>query len=331
LTPLSAVCLSLCAIFTLVLVANAVKSVAEGESSTSMVWAETDAVGLFFGLSQCAWCFAIQYNVLPIYRVLKAQTVDSDLCSENSKESKASDMRFVSIATLSMTLCIYIIQGIAIYLVWGENVDSDFVTNLSHSATNYRFLFNSWLSTTLQILVIVGSLLSCPLLAYSSRTNLHSLLMTVQRKLRDGVCSPTQSTVHGEYDAIADEETEEEEIEESGAAFDAAFEDAVAAFEFEIASRQGTLSRLAEGFGLVLSSAFIAIVFTNLGDAIALSGATYCCFIQALPSVVYLKAIHARNINAPMDANDTRKRVIAIGSIVWCVVVSVGGVVSILV
>merc|ERR1712129_226117 len=95
------------------------------------------------------------------------------------------------------------------------------------------------------------------------------------------------------------------------------------------------MSRLVEGSVLVLSAALVALYFTKLSDAIALSGSTYCCYMCfTLPSVLYLKATHSVQmepaaIESERSADVRNKRTIAMFQIAFAVVIGVGGITTV--
>ena len=98
----------------------------------------------------------------------------------------------------------------------------------------------------------------------------------------------------------------------------------------EIEEGETRCSRLCEGLGLVLTAALVALVFTNLSDAISLSGATYCCFISyLLPATLYIVATND-GVDSVEDEAVRRKRNFAIFAICWGVLLAVGGVVTVL-
>ena len=78
----------------------------------------------------------------------------------------------------------YGIQGIAVYLVWGTKINQDFITNLDSKNENYKFYFDSWLSTLTQFIICVACFAAIPIFAFESRTNLHAILMSILRSHR---------------------------------------------------------------------------------------------------------------------------------------------------
>ena len=69
-------------------------------------------------------------------------------------------MKKVVLGTVIASEIIFVSQALAVYIVWGQLVNSDFITNLSHSNSNYIWYFDSadWLATTAQVLFFEMSL-----------------------------------------------------------------------------------------------------------------------------------------------------------------------------
>merc|ERR1719491_106674 len=319
LTPLSALSMSLGVTVILVMVSNAVKCAAEDGLSDSLVYVETDPLSIFRGLSAMAWCWAIHFNVLPIYN-----SIDADAADDLS--DRRTEMRIVTLGTVITTMVLFAIEGLSVYLVWGSDVDFDFLLNLSHSDPNYIFFFSRWLSTLMQFVICGACLGSIPLLTFAARENLHSMIGAVHKRVCNG---------HG--GAVADENDEEQYmlIGSSDVEVDVAEHDS--AVEVGAGKGQSAVSRLVEGSVLVLSAAVVALYFTKLSDAIALSGSTYCCYMCfTLPSMLYLKATSSvapepAAIESEHSADVRRKRMIARFEIAFAVVIGVGGITTVFV
>ena len=58
----------------------------------------------------------------------------------------------------------YAIQGCAVYIVWGNLINSDFITNLDSKNNNYIFYFDDWLSTLTQFIICIACFAAIPML-----------------------------------------------------------------------------------------------------------------------------------------------------------------------
>merc|ERR550525_158034 len=114
---LSVVCLVFALFVMLVLVCNCVKGLAEDGMIPSAHIGPLSWYAMFYGLASIAWSWCVQYNTLPIYMTLH-------------REVRQDSMPFVSLFTISGTWGYFILQALAVYLVWGTQLDSDFVENL---------------------------------------------------------------------------------------------------------------------------------------------------------------------------------------------------------
>jgi len=324
LTPLSALSMSLGVTAILVMLSNAIQCAIDDSVSDSLVYVEASPLSIFRGLSAVAWCWAIHFNVLPIYASLDSSSSShpsADLSADLTADRK-HEMRVVTMGTVLTTLLLFVTEGVAVYVVWGARVDFDFLLNLSHSDPNYIFFFSRWLSTLMQFVICVACLGSVPLLTFAARENLDAMVRAVRRRL-----------CNGGYRAVTDAPDDEEYllIDSSSAAVAGDGEANSNLGIAEIATKeQSTLWRLIEGSALVLSAALVALFFTKLNDAIALAGSTYVVYMAfLLPSALYLKATTQSEREWSVEVR--RKRIIAVFQMVFGCVVGIGGVTAVLV
>merc|ERR1712154_11255 len=113
----------------------------------------TDPYDIFLGLPTLSWCWSLQFNAIPIYLTL-------------SEDTRLSQINRVSLWSVLILFIFYGMQGIAVYIVWGNQINSDFITNLDHLNANYIFYFNEWLSTFTQFIISIACFFSIPIFAF---------------------------------------------------------------------------------------------------------------------------------------------------------------------
>jgi len=236
------------------------------------------------------WCWAIAFNTLPIYRSLDAET-------------RKQEMNRVSAWAQGIVFLLFTVQGLCVYLVWGRNIDSDFISNLSLSDDHYIFYFSSWLATTTQFVIVVGCFLGLPLDAFTSRTNLHSILRSIQRSW---IAWRAQNGNGNGNESVSLEEQMENEEQSEYLLLNENDRNITQRSSVDLDAEEASLAvRCAEAFVLIFSAAIVAIVCTDLNLIITLCGATYACFISYyVPGGVYIKSIHEQRGDAVMENHD---------------------------
>lgn len=191
----------------------------------------------------------------------------------------------------------------------------------------------------MQFLICVACFFSIPLIAFSSRYNLHFFLTDIKRKWNEGPSDDDEYTlIQDASDRVATVEAPDaasNDAPESDQLDQKVDDNEVNEADPEENGGETRWTRLGEGLALVLTAALVALVFTNLSDAISLSGATYCCFISyLLPSTLYLVATNDRDaVEAETDDPELvrRKRYVAMFAIGWGCMLAVGGIVTVLI
>ena len=208
-------------------------------------------------------------------------------------------MNKVSAWSQGITLLLFTVQGICVYLVWGRcvahvlprrhalgclllssfffsvslsfrDIDDDFISNLSLNNSEYIFYFSSWLSTMTQFVIVFGCFLGLPMDAFTSRTNLHSIYRSIQR-------SWMAYQERRDRDSLSMEELEDAEQSE----YLLLDRDIPSRSSIEIDTEEASLcARCVEAAALIISAAVVAILCTDLNLIITLCGATYACFIR---------------------------------------------------
>jgi len=320
---LSTLCIVFAVFIFVVLVLNATNCAIHDNVSDSVQILVTDPRAIFYGLPTIAWCWSLQFNVIPIYLTL-------------SRQHRVRQMPTVSRWTVGSLFVFYGALGIAAYVVWGGGVDSDFIDNLSVGDPNFVFYLKHWLSTLTQFVICLSSFCSIPVFAFESRTNLHSLLLSAFK-----MCCQSREQMH--LQRVHDEDSDREEDDDPDietADISSLFADGMGL------SRSGgdsvgigiddemetNTSRMVEGVAILTTAALVALLVSDLSLCLTICGATYGCFISfLLPSVVYLKALQQMQ-NAPLARELTTHqmalRVLAVISIILGSFVCVAGVTS---
>ena len=298
---------------TIILASSAIKAISLNEIASVEI-ATFDAFSIFKGLSSMAWCWCFQYNVLPIYVTLRS----------DQRPQKIQKVAWISMIVIFIY---YFINGFAAYLVWGNDINEDFITNLDPENTNYIFYFKKWLALLIQLFMCIATFISQPLYTIEARINLHSVLIEMYRKF---VPFDANASVQEKSFTVDDNDDDENEkhsddpliepknnINNNNMIEDKLYEETLK-------------SRICEGSFLVLSAALIAIFVTNVNAVIALSGAIYSAYISYfLPAFIYYRVI------TTIQRNVTRKQLIlkylAILMIIYSVIVFIFGTISVFV
>eukprot|EP01083_Nonionella_stella_P300549 1026716_1 len=313
LTKLSIVCFIFSLFPFTILLLNGIKAIANDSISPSFEIITFNARDIFIGLPTLSWIWCCQYNVLPLYSSLNRLT-------------RTKQIHSVSLITCVVLFCCYYINGLSAYFVWGQDINQDFITNLDFNNRNYVFYFPKWMSIVTQLLMCIASFISQPLYTIEARVNLHSIVMDMCGlsggvKVKRGITGiPLSQSDMSDRDSHAGWEEEDEKTSMM--------------YDIDVARSSAyvetTASRIIEGTLIVLSAATVAIFVTNVNGLIALSGATYACYISYfLPSFTYYRAISMMN-GKPTKYQLTLKY-IAILMIIYSVIICVLGIISLLV
>jgi len=171
----------------------------------------------------------------------------------------------VSRITIVAVLILYVIEALSVYLVWGQNISTDFILNLdpSHKTEyNYAFYFTDDLARAVQFIFCVGCFCGVPYLAFESRTNLHAIVTSVFRNWSQK--SRVQDTEWNGSESV----------------------------ELYWGAEETNLSRIVEGLCLVIAAALVALFVTDFSLVLVLIGAIYGTFVvYLLPAVLYLRFV----------------------------------------
>merc|ERR1719195_119285 len=122
---------------------NWIKAMTMTSVNDTFSWGPPSAYNFFYGLAAMSWAWCVQYNTLPIYMTLH-------------REVRQDSMPFVSLFTISGTWGYFILQALAVYLVWGTQLDSDFVENLVQNDITIYFYFATGLATITAFIICIG-------------------------------------------------------------------------------------------------------------------------------------------------------------------------------
>ena len=209
--------------------------------------------------------------------------------------SRVTTIPGVSLLSVFIIFLFYVSQGIAVYLVWADSINSDFVTNLDPKNKHYEFYFPNWLATLTQIIIAISCFFSIPILAFESRTNLHSIITSCYK-----------SYYMDNNDQLLQNENDDHESEET------------------------CLSRWTEGSFICISASLVAMLVSDLNLCLALAGATYSCYISYfLPSTIYMMTLN--KIGENVTSYDIILKYIAIFSIMYGSIVCVSGIIATLI
>ena len=234
-------------------------------------------------------------------------------------------------------------QGIAVYLVFGKNINCDFITNLDNKNNNYIFYFNNWIAVLTQFIICIACFAAIPIFAFESRTNLHSILMSLYRtylfnknNIDNKILSKAEDTTNlssknngfnnnsnnnindvlNDALNINNDNSDNSDNDSNNSNRKISNDKArnskhitksnisLDSFDFEIETIK---SRWIEGTFICISACIVALEIKNLNLMLTLSGATYGCYIMfILPSLLYIKSIN----NTKLNRNITKYEII---------------------
>eukprot|EP01084_Bolivina_argentea_P122534 217123_1 len=152
LEKLSVLCMVYAIFIFIILAMNCIKCIAKNDIHSNIDIFVTNPVDIFLGLPTISWCWGLQFNAIPIYLTLHPN-------------SRVKSIPRISLLSVFIIFIFYASQGIAVYLVWGDSINTDFMTNLDSNNENYEFYYNKWLSTLTQFIITIACFFSIPLLA----------------------------------------------------------------------------------------------------------------------------------------------------------------------
>ena len=263
---LSMVCLAFALFVIVILSMNWIKAMTMTSVNDTFSWGPPSAYNFFYGLAAMSWAWCVQYNTLPIYMTMH-------------REVREEQMVTVSLGTSIGSYALFLIQGFAVYFVWGSQVETDFIDNLVEPGANYYFYYHMWVATLTAFIICIGCFASIPTLSFEARTNFHSLVVSTKRLYRSfreddgGGAGPRDENDGIEYQAIVQPENDNDDVDNSGLLSDTLSD---LGDMLEIGEEETTLSRWVEGSILIVMAAVLALFAQDLTDVISISGATYC-------------------------------------------------------
>eukprot|EP01084_Bolivina_argentea_P309960 536205_1 len=263
----------------LIVIINASHAVLFNKISTSIQWFPTNYNSLFSGLPPITWSWAVQFNIMPVYMSLNSLT-------------RSKQLKKVSYWVISLLFIYYIIFGISTMIIWGDNINDDFITNLDYNNSNYVFYYGFELATVTQFFLCLITFASIPIFAFESRKNLHYILMDIyyywlfvcidrnnqidMENNNQNIDNETTPLIHAN-----DNETTHMHM------------NTVMDYNYE----ETSTSIWIEGSFLIVSAAGVALFLTNLNWSLTLVGSTYGSYIvYFIPSVIYCMAIRNSRI-----------------------------------
>eukprot|EP01084_Bolivina_argentea_P050797 93413_1 len=271
LEKLSVICLVFVLFIVIVLISNAAKCIHQNAIPDNFQIFVTSAYDIFLGIPTVAWCWGLQFNAVPIYLTLHPHT-------------RFSDIRDVSLWSCFIIFLFYACQGIPVYIAWANSVNTDFITNLDSDNANYRFYFQTWLSTLTQLIIAISCFFAIPILCYECRTNLHSIIESIMVRFNMHKNYNTDTDVDVDMDDMSDSNHSNENTPLIGNRM------------YNNIKEKSLLVRVIEGSCICISAAFIALMVSDLNLCITLVGATYACYMSYfLPSGVFLRTLHGSN------------------------------------
>jgi len=149
-----------------VIVSNAAAALYEDSASDSMEFMVRNPHDVIHGLSLLSGAYCLQFNAIPIYLSL-------------DRQRRSKQIQFVSSCAIYVMFVVYLMFGVSGYIVWGQHVNSDFITNLDPSNPHYEFYFARWVAILTQIAMAGCCFITTPILAFESRTNLHAIIVRI--------------------------------------------------------------------------------------------------------------------------------------------------------
>jgi len=235
----------------------------------------------------------------------------------------------VSLGTAIGTFVVFFVQAVAVYLVWGTAIDSDFVDNLVQPGANYYFYYHMWLAIVTAFVICIGCFASIPTLSYTARTNFHSLVVSARRQITsfcgdaNGGGNDAADADDIDYQPIPHPD-QDQDIDPEATVFD------LNILEFD--EEETTLSRWIGGTILMVTAAILALVADDLTDVISISGATYCTYVSNIwPAVICLLAMkeHTADVSYVSNTEDIAFKYIAYFSILFGIIVFFAGVITV--
>jgi len=256
-----------------------------------------DLSSFFRGLPAITWCWTIQFNVLPVYNSI----------ADNGQQRVMSHVSYYSVVSLFVYYCLF---GFASLIIWGSQVNDDFISNLDYKDKNYVFYFGMELSTTTQFILALITFSSIPMFSFEARTNSHYILMDIWNK-----CCVDRHHFQAEV---------EENSEEDTPLIVSSHDNDQVMNEKNDLYKETILSRFLESAFIIVSAAIVALYLTNLNWCLSLVGATYGCYIAYLmPSIVYWQTV--KNIKQ-LSMKRRVLKYLSVVSIVYGVIVCVFGI-----